>query len=204
MRTASILLQLPVVLTVVALASLQAQVQPASAPDSIARVGERVRVLLTRSDSTFVTGRFRAMRNDSLWITPDSSDWTMAFARDDMARVDVEHDEKTRDEATTVMAIIGGLAGGASAIAICLNNQEACAADQRAAREAQCRGESYADWFTLLFSGGALLGAGLGYALAPAPHWDVVMVPSRMTGPDGQLHLGLNVGLRYSLARRKR
>ena len=204
MRTASIVFQLPVVLTVVALTSLHAQVRPASPPDSIAKVGDRVRVLLSRTDSTFVTGRFRGIHDDSLWIAPDSSDWTEAFGRDDIARVEVEHDEKTREQASTVMAIIGGVAGGASAIAICLNNQVACAADQQAAREAQCRGESYADWFTVLFSTGALLGAGLGYALAPAPHWDMVMYPTRSTGSDGGHHLGLNVGFRYSFAKHRR
>jgi hypothetical protein len=202
MRLTPISLAFSLVFSAVASTSLRAQVRDAS--DSLARRGDHVRIRLTGTDSLVVTGRYRAMRNDSLLIAPDRDDWPDAFGADDVALLEIQRDEKTRDEATTVMAIIGGLAGGASAVAICLNNRAACAADLRAEREAECRGEDYADWGELLVGGGVLVGALLGYALAPAPHWDVVMLPTRSVGPTGQQHLGLNLGLRYSLGRRQR
>lgn len=203
MRIAPLGTQLIAALTLAAIASVQAQT-PGTSPDSIAKVGEHVRVLLSRSDSIYVSGRFRGFHGDSLWIAPDSSDWTEAFGRDDVARFEIQHDEKTREYATTVMMTLGAVGGVALAVSYCLHNSAQCAADQQAAREAQCRGEDYATTASLIFSATTLVGGLLGYALAPAPHWDVVILPVQSTGSDGQLHMGINLGFRYSFGRRKR
>lgn len=156
------------------------------------------------ADSTRFTGRLRALYDDSLAIMPDSDHWEVSFKRGEIGRLEAERDEKTRDYATTTMAVIGLLAGGGIALANCLDDREACAAQIERQREAECNGDSYVAPGTLLILGGLLAGGLVGYALAPAPHWDVVMMPTSTTGFDGQQHLGLNLGVRYSIAKRHR
>jgi|SRR5689334_6642731 len=56
----------------------------------------------------------------------------------------------------------------------------------------------------LMLVGGAAIGAFLGYAIAPPPHWDVVAFPTRTSNNDGSPGLGMNVGVRYWFASRGR
>ena len=179
--------------------------RPARAQNpSTPRIGEHVRVRMNDADSTRFTGRLRALYDDSLAIVPDSDHWEVSFKRVEIARLEVEHDEKTRDYAATTMAVVGLVAGGGVALAKCLDDKEACAYQIQRQRDAECNGDSYVAPGTLLVFGGLLAGGLIGYALAPAPHWDVVMMPTSTTGFDGQQHLGLNLGMRYSLAKRRR
>lgn len=204
MRIASKGAWLPAVLALVLLPSLRAGGQNSPPRDTIVKVGDHVRVQVADADSGFVRGRVRYIDDDSLLIARDSSEWLVALGRAEIARIESEHDEHTREYATEVMATIGLLAGGGVAVANCLKDRAACAANLEAERDAECRGDPYVDMGALLVTGGVLVGGLIGYALAPAPHWDVVMLPSRNVGYDGQQHLQLNVGLRYSLAKRRR
>ena len=197
-RSASLMSTLALAL----LGSVAAQAQQNSPSNTTPKIGEHVRVQMNDADSSRFTGRLRALYHDSLAIMPDSDHWEVSFTRGDIARLEVEHDEHTRDYAATTMAVIGGLTGGGIAVANCFKDRVACAADYQRAREAECQGDSYVDSGTLLLLGGVLAGGLVGYALAPAPHWDVVMMPTSTTGFDGQQHLGLNLGMRYSLSKR--
>lgn len=191
--------QLILLLTIVAATPLHAQ-----APgDTTTKVGDHVRVHVLGADSTAISGRLRFADMDSLMIDPDDSDGSMTINRDEITRLEVERNAKTRERASSVMGIVGALAGGGAAIAVCMNNPDMCAAEQFAVEHERCHDESYVTTGSLLLAGGALAGALLGYALAPAPHWDVVAVPTGMPGPGGQRRLGLNIGFRYSEGRKR-
>lgn len=205
MRIASRRARIAALLGLLALSFPQVVAQAQRYPNAIgvAAIGNHIRVRRS-ADSSVVIGRLRAAQNDSLLIAEDSTHWYVTVGRDEVTDLEVQHDEKTRDQASTVMALLGAAAGGGLWISHCLNDRAACAAEEQAAREQANCDSNYVSPGSLYVLGGLLAGGLLGYALAPAPHWDVVAFPMQTTGFDGQRHLGLNLGFRYSPGKRGR
>jgi hypothetical protein len=188
-------------LVVLALTTAGAQIPNFDLPP---KVGDHIRVHRAVGDSSFVSGRLRAIRADSLIVKPDSDDWSLSFGREDVAWLEVQRHEKTRDHAMTAMGLIGALAGGAVYVSNCLHDREACAEAERRAEEASDCDSNYVSPGSIFVLAGALAGSLLGYVLAPAPQWDIVAFPIETVGPDNRQHLGLNIGFRYSLGGRRR
>lgn len=180
--------------------------QTTQSPDSILTgTGQHIRVHRGVSDRSPIVGRFRAIEGDSVLIAPDAdTSVIVALSRRDIARLEVERDANTRDQFVTVMAVVGTVAGGTAAVVRCVNNRPACAEEVQETQRAYENDSTYWGPSLLLTLGGTLAGALLGYAMAPAPHWDVVALPMRTSGRDGSLHWGLRIGMRYSLGPRSR
>lgn len=180
--------------------------QTTRAADSIlTRSGEHVRVHRSAADRSPIVGRFRAIDGDSVLIAPDAdTSVIVALSRRDIARLEVERDANTRDQVVTVMAVVGTVAGGAAAVVRCANNRPACAEEVQEMQRAYDNDSTYWGPSLLITLGGTLAGALLGYAMAPAPHWNVVALPMRTSGRDGSLRWGLRVGLRYEFGARPR
>jgi len=175
-------------------------------PDSVLTgTGHHVRVHRAANDYVPVVGRLRAVEGDSVLIVPDADTLVIvALSRSDVARLEVERDAHTRDLFVTVTAVVGTVAGGAAAVARCANNRSACAEEYQDMQRAYENDSTYWGPSLLITLAGGLAGALLGYAMAPAPHWDVVALPMRTAGPDGSLHWGMRIGMRYSLGPRSR
>ena len=180
--------------------------QTTQSPDSILTgTGQRIRVHRGAADRSPIVGRFRAIEGDSVLIAPDAdTSVIVALSRSDVARLEVERDANTRDQFVTVMAVVGTVAAGTVAVVRCVNNRPACAEEVQETQRAYENDSTYWGPSLLITLGGTLAGALLGYAMAPAPHWDVVALPMRTTGLDGSLHWGLRIGMRYSLGARSR
>ena len=176
-----------------------------TSPLPLIGMGQHIRVHRDVADRSPVIGRFRAIEGDSLLLAPDAdTSVIVALSRSDIARLEVERDIGVRDETVTIMAIIGTVAGGTAAVVRCVNNRPACAEEVQDSQRAYENDSTYWSPSLLITLGGTLAGALLGYAMAPAPHWDIVALPMRTGGPDGSLHWGLRLGMRYSLAARPR
>ena len=52
--------------------------------------------------------------------------------------------------------------------------------------------------------GGAVVGTVLGYVLAPQPHWELVVFPTRTATSNGSTRLLMNVGVSIPLGGRRR
>lgn len=168
-------------------------------------LGAHLRVRGQGPHSAVFTGRLRAAISDSLALAlDDDSTTTVPFAVADLGRIEVQQDEKSRDQATAAMGVIGAAGGLTTALLWCKHNQDACADDVEQMRYAAENDSTYIGPTLLMILGGAVIGAGLGYVLAPPPHWELIAYPTRTSNNDGSPRLLLNVGLRYSLGGRRR
>jgi hypothetical protein len=52
--------------------------------------------------------------------------------------------------------------------------------------------------------GGAFVGSIIGYALAPQPHWELVVFPTRTATSTGSMRLLMNVGVSIPLGGHRR
>ena len=167
--------------------------------------GSHLRLTPRAPDFGRITGRFRLLSSDSILITPDSDSTAIVpFATADIDRLEVERDGKTREQATTVMGVVGAGAGLTAAVLWCKNNQAACEEDIDQMLYAAENDSTYIGPSLLMILGGTAIGALIGYALAPAPHWDLVAFPTRTSTNDGSPRMLFNVGLRYSFGDRRR
>ena len=109
------------VLVALALAPADGSAQNASIDSSglsaLVSVGAHLRVRGQGAHRSLFKGRLRTMSNDSITIAlDDDPDAAVAFAVADLGRVEVERDEKTRDQAATVMGAIGAAGGVTAAV----------------------------------------------------------------------------------------
>ena len=189
------------VVVAVVLAPAGGSAQQNSAPLTI---GSHVRVRGPGAHSAIFSGRLRLMSNDSITVElDDDSTSAVPFAVPDIGRLEVERDEKTREQATTVMGAIGAAGGLTAAVFWCMHNQADCAEDAEQMVNAAANDSSYVGPSLLMIMGGTLVGSLLGYVLAPPPHWEVVAFPTRTSTLDGSPRYLLNVGLRYSFGGRR-
>ena len=168
-------------------------------------VGAHLRVRGQGVHSSVFRGRLRAMSNDSIRLAlDDDPDEALPFAVADLGRVEVERDEKTREQAATVMGAIGAAGGATAAVLWCKHNQSDCQDDIDKTIEAAQNDSSYVGTSMLMILGGTAVGALLGYALAPPPHWELLVFPSRTSRYDGRPSLLWSVGVRYAFGGRRR
>jgi hypothetical protein len=145
------------------------------------------------------------MSNDSIRLAlDDDPDEAVPFAVADLGRVEVERDERTREQAATVMGAIGAAGGVTAAVLWCKHNQTDCEDDIDRTIEAAQNDSSYVGTSMLMILGGTAVCALLGYAIAPPPHWELLVFPERASRYDGRPSLLWNVGVRYAFGARRR
>lgn len=186
------------------LAAITASGQSASPLDSPRlKSGMHVRLRSNAAD-TVITGTLSFIEGDSLIVNPDSTHSTpvrpglIAISRSDISKFEIERDEHTRDQVALALGVAGAVTGAVVAIKYCVDNNATCPTVVQD-EQSDCDNNQIS-WTAgdLLVGAGALAGLLIGFVVAPPPHWDVVALPMRDAGRDGQMHLGLRVGLRYA------
>lgn len=168
-------------------------------------IGAHLRVRGQGNHAAVFSGRLRMISNDSIALAlDDDTGETVPFAVADIGRAEVQHDEKTREQASTVTGAIGAVGGLTAAVYWCVNNQTACADDLERMQQAADNDESYIGPSGLMVLGGALVGSAIGYLLAPQPHWELVVFPTRTATSNGSPRLLMNVGVSIPLGGRRR
>jgi hypothetical protein len=144
--------------------------------------------------------------NDSiaLALDDDAQGEPLPFALADIGRAEMEHDERTRDQAASAMGAVGAVGGLTAAVYWCVHNGDACADDIERMQEAADNDESYIGPSALMVLGGALVGSLIGYALAPQPHWELVVFPTRTATSNGSTRVLMNVGVSIPLGGHRR
>jgi hypothetical protein len=168
-------------------------------------IGAHLRVRGQGNHAAVFSGRLRMINNDSIALAlDDDSEQTVLFAFSEIGRAEREHDEKTRDEAASTMGAVGAVGGLTAAVYWCVHNQSACEDDLEQMQEAAENDEGYIGPSALMVLGGALLGSAIGYLLAPQPHWELVVFPTRTATSNGSTRLLMNVGVSIPLGGRHR
>lgn len=168
-------------------------------------IGAHLRVRGQGNHGAVFKGRLRMAANDSISLALDDDPATsVPFAVADIGRAEVERDEKTRDQAASVMGAVGAAGGLTAAVYWCVHNQQACEDDLAQMQEAASNDESYLGPSGLMVLGGALIGSAIGYLLAPQPHWELVVFPTRTATSNGSPRLLMNVGVSIPLGGRRR
>ena len=145
------------------------------------------------------------MSTDSIALALDDDvEQTVPFAIGDIGRLEMEHDEHSRDIAASVMGGIGAAGGIVAAVLWCKNNLTDCDDEMQKIQDARDNDEDYLGLPGLIVVGSSLVGALVGYVLAPPPHWELVVFPSRTSTLNGSPRMLLNVGVSYSLGGRRR
>lgn len=184
----------------------RSQQSPSSSDPNRLRSGMHIRVQSSTADSP-ITGRLSLLEADSLVVNPDSARGMLvrpglvALSRADITKLEVERDEHTRDQVAIALGVAGAITGAVVAIKYCADNSDSCAIElqQQQQQQNDCEdGQSYWTTGDLLVGAGALAGMLIGFVIAPPPHWDLVALPMRDAGRDGQMHYGLRLGLRYA------
>ena len=79
----------------------------------------------------------RTISNDSIALALDDDPAEMLpFAFADIGRAEMEHDERTRDQAASAMGAVGAVGGLTAAVYWCVHNQAACEDDLQQMQEA--------------------------------------------------------------------
>lgn len=168
-------------------------------------LGAHLRVRGQGNHGAVFTGRLRTISNDSIAIAlDDDSGEMLPFAFADIGRAEMEHDERTRDQAASAMGAVGAVGGLTAAVYWCVHNQAACEDDLQQMQEAAENDEGYIGPSALMVLGGAVVGTVLGYVLAPQPHWELVVIPIRTATSSGSTRLLMNVGVSIPLGGRRR
>ena len=184
---------------------IEGHTQSAPPPDSPRlKPGMHVRVESSTAD-TVITGKLSFIEDDSLVVAPDSTrgmfmrPFVVAIGRHDITKLEVERDEHTRDQYATAFGVAGAITGAVVAIKYCADNSDACNTVVQDPQYDDCN-QDQSSWTTgeLIVGAGALAGMLIGFVIAPPPHWDVIALPMRDAGRDGQMHYGLRVGFRYA------
>ena len=156
-------------------------------------IGSRVRLTSQASPGARITGVLRVVYGDSIVVQRDDRS-TVALAQGDLEQVEVRVGERQAEQLATVFGIAGALGGGAVYVNWCRQNPRECQDD---AWGDGSEDESRLQVPGLLIFGGALLGAGIGYALSP-PQWKTLDAPMRIgVAPLGTR--GVVVGARLSV-----
>lgn len=169
-------------------------------------IGSHLRVRGQGNHAAVFSGRLRTVSGDSITLAldEDKTNW-VPFAVADIGRAEMEHDEKTRDEAAAAVGAIGFAGGLGAAVYWCVHNQSDCADDiDQMLESADDDDEGYIGPIGLMVLGGAFLGSVIGYALAPQPHWELVVFPTRTATNNGSSRLLMNVGVSIPLGGRRR
>jgi hypothetical protein len=185
--------------------AIEAHAQSAPPPDSPRlKQGMHVRVQSSATD-TVITGKLSFIEDDSLVVAPDSTrgmfirPLMVAIGRGDITKLEVERDEHARDQFAIALGVAGAITGAVVAIKYCADNNEACNTVIQEPQYDDCS-QDQSSWTTgeLIVGAGALAGMLIGFVIAPPPHWDVIALPMRDAGRNGQMHYGLRVGFRYA------
>lgn len=172
-----------------------ASAQNASPPRPLAR-GDRVR-LTASGDSTTIVGSVLRLDADQVVVAPaDSGAPPRTVARSAISHLEIQRDVRTRDVAASVGALIGlAAAGSYYYFDLCRQDPAGCNDEQRRAARATEYDHTYITTGDVLAIGGFIAGGLLGYALAPAPHWELIATPAVEHGPQGESHTSMRIGL---------
>lgn len=183
--------------------AIEAHAQSAPPPDSPRlKPGMHVRVQSSAAD-TVITGKLSFIEDDSLVVAPDSTrsmfirPLMVAISRGDITKFEIERDEHTRDQFAMAFGVAGAITGAVVALKYCADNNASCPTVQEPQDDCD---QNQSSWTAgdLLIGAGALAGMLVGFVIAPPPHWDVVALPMRDAGRNGQMQYGLRIGLRYA------
>jgi len=167
-------------------------------------IGAHLRVRGQGNHAAVFSGRLRTISNDSIALAlDDDAELTVPFAFADIGRAEMERDERTREQASAAVGAVGAVGGLTAAVYWCVHNQDACADDLEKMQEAADNDEGYIGPSGLMVLGGALIGSLIGYALAPQPHWELVVFPTRTATSNGSTRLLMNVGVSIPLGGRR-
>ena len=169
-----------VVALVLSPVSSRAQTIPFDPNGSPVRIGAHLRVRGQGQHASVFEGRLRSIDSDSIALALDDEPGVLVpFAIGDIGRAEVKRDANRRDQATAVMGVVGAAGGVTAAVYWCKHNTAACDVDVQKTFNPAPEDSDYVSTSVLIVLGGTLLGALVGYALAPAPHWDLVIFPIR-------------------------
>lgn len=184
--------------------AIRAHGQSAPPPDSPRlKPGMHLRVQSNGAD-TVVTGKLSVIEDDSLIVAPDSTrgmfmrPLMVAISRGDITKLEIERDEHTRDQFAIAFGVAGAITGAVVAIKYCADNNVACNTVVQDSQSDCDQDQSSWTAGQLIVGAGALAGMLVGFVIAPPPHWDVIALPMRDAGRDGQMHYGLRLGFRYA------
>lgn len=168
-------------------------------------IGAHLRVRGQGNHAAVFRGRLRTISNDSIALALDDDvhGEPVPFAFADIGRAEMERDERTRDEAAAAVGAIGFAGGLGAAVYWCVHNQSDCADDIEQMQESADNDEGYIGPIGLMVLGGTFLGSIIGYALAPQPHWELVVFPTRTATSNGSSRLLMNVGVSIPLGGRR-
>jgi hypothetical protein len=161
--------------------------------------GNHVRLTLA-GDTSLLIGHIVGLDQNQIMVAPDDSGPPRTIALGQVARVGVERDARLQ----TVSATIGMAVGGVAAAAYyyfgwCRADENGCARDQRIANAYARYDQTYFTTGSVFAIGGMLAGGLLGYFIAPAPHWEIIVNPVASPGLEqgapGTGHAALNIGV---------
>ena len=172
----------------------------AQSPRAAVARGDQVR-LTTGGDSAAVVGRVVRVDSTQLVVAPpDSGSLPRTIPLANVSHLEIERDVRARSIGAGIGALIGVAAGGSYYyFDICRQNASGCADEKRRASHAAMYDRSYVTVGDVLAIGGLLAGGLLGYALAPAPHWEIVATPGLEPGGDGDSHTALRITVSRTL-----
>ena len=161
-------------------------------------LGAHLRVRGQGNHAAVFSGRLRTISNDSIAIAlDDDSGEMLPFAFADIGRAEMEHDERTRDEAASAMGAVGAV-GGLAAVYWCVHNQAACADDLQQMQEAADNDEAT----SVLRPDGARRGRRRHcprLRARAAAALGLVVFPTRTATSNGSTRLLMNVGVSIPL-----
>jgi hypothetical protein len=162
--------------------------------------GDRVR-LSAAGDSAAIVGHVVRFDSGQVLLAPDDSGaLPRSILLSEITHLEVERDSRARTISASVGALLGVAAGGSYYyFGLCRQDERGCSQEQRRANEATRYDRTYVTTGDVLAIGGMIAGGLLGYVLAPAPHWAVVLTPGLERGSDGAQYTTMRIGLERRL-----
>ena len=164
----------------------------------LVRDGDHVRIRVGGDAGWSFSGHVRDVQRDGLRLVPDHGD-TAWIPRWSVFAIEARRGEEFQTRVIGA-TILGGLtAGGVAAIVMCVRDRTACAAQEQARQRAEDLNEPYVAPEVFYGLAGCAVGALVGAAIAPWPHWEMAVWPTFDAQPGGAGGgSGFGLGLRFA------